>query len=294
MTWFQLSIEVENDLTEVVTATFDAAGALSVTLQDAADEPLLEPAPGEQPLWEKVRVLALFPSGCEPERIRDSLRDVLPVSDFRFQVDRLEDRDWSNTWRDDFHAMCFGNRLWVCPSGESASDPDAVVVRMDPGLAFGTGAHTTTALCLEWLGEHPPTGRTVIDFGCGSGILAVAACKLGAESVRGADIDPQALQATRNNAARNGMEQRIVASLPDALDPRPVDLVIANILANPLIELAGRLARLVCGQGRILLTGILAEQADDVMSAYQQWFDFRVPVQREEWVLLEGIRRSEG
>ena len=291
MPWLQLSVEVNGNKADAVTEVFESAGALSVTLLDAADEALLEPAPREQPLWGELRVVALFPSDSDVEAIRDDLRGALQKPDIELQAEQLEDRDWSTTWRDDFHAMRFGERLWVCPSGESPPDPDAVVVQLDPGMAFGTGTHATTGLCLEWLDAHPPVGQTVIDYGCGSGILAIAAARLGARRVQAVDIDPQALIATRDNAGRNAVEQGIEVMLPDALDSGPVDLVIANILANPLIELSETLNSLVKPGGRIVMTGILAEQADGVMAAYRGWFDFEAPVRREEWVLLEGVKK---
>ena len=293
MPWLQLSLEVNRDQADNVSEVFESAGALSVTLVDAADEALLEPAPGEQPLWGRLRVVALFPSGCDADAIQDGLRVALKIPDIQLQADRLEDRDWSTTWRDDFHAMRFGARLWVCPSGESPPDDDAVVVQLDPGMAFGTGTHATTGLCLEWLDSYPIKDQEVIDYGCGSGILAIAAAKLGAGRVLAVDIDPQALTATRDNATRNGIAGSIEVMLPDALDSGPVDVVMANILANPLIELAESLNALVKPGGRIVMTGVLAEQAEGVMAAYREWFDFEAPMQREEWVLLEGVKRGE-
>jgi len=295
MTWLQISIEVTGDLAEVATEVFMDAGALSVTYQDAADEPILEPGLGEHPVWSVTRVVALYTDDCDAGQITRRLREALQDVEIKPQVERLEDRDWSSTWRETFHAMRFGARLWVVPTGEQAPAADAVTIHLDPGLAFGTGTHTTTALCLEWLDAHPPVGREVIDYGCGSGILAIAAGKLGAHNVRAVDIDPQALQATRENAGRNGMEQNVEAMFPDVLDARPAGLVIANILANPLIELAETLASHVSRDGHMVLTGILAEQAADVMTAYHPWFDFRDPIEREGWVLLEGVKnvRSE-
>jgi len=291
MPWLQLSIEVPADQAEIASEAFSAAGALSVTVLDAGDEPLLEPAPGETPLWSSNRIVALFDLEADVAQVEVHLRDVLPGESIHCQQERLEDQDWSNTWRDDFSAMQFGRRLWVCPAGELPPDPEAVVVQMDPGLAFGTGTHATTGFCLEWLDEHPPAGKQVLDYGCGSGILAIAACKLGADRVYAVDIDPQALQATRDNAVRNGVEERLEVLHPDELDTVPVDVVMANILANPLIELAGSLAERVCTGGQLIMTGILGEQGAAVMSAYQDWFDFRAPVTRDEWVLLEGIKR---
>ena len=292
MAWLQLSVEVSGDRVEVAAETLSDAGALSVTYEDAADEPILEPGVGEHPVWSATRVVALFPEDCDTSGIRQRLRAALHDAAIEVRVERLEDRDWSGTWRDSFHAMRFGARLWVVPSDESPAGADAVVVRMDPGLAFGTGTHATTALCLEWPDANPPEGLEVIDYGCGSGILAIAAARLGACRVRAVDIDPQALQATRENARRNGVDEELRVIFPGALDARPAGLLIANILANPLIELAETLAGQVSPGGHIVLSGILDEQAGDVMAAYRRWFDFRDPVQREGWVLLEGIKRQ--
>jgi ribosomal protein L11 methyltransferase len=290
MPWQQFSLDVPGDQAEAVAAVLDAAGALSVTILDAADEPLLEPLPGETPLWQSTRIVALFEPGTDPQPLQQTLRGLLEMPALQLQVEQLDDRDWSTTWRDSFGAMCFGRRLWVCPVGEDPAQPDAVVVHLDPGLAFGTGTHATTALCLEWLDAHPPAGMSVIDYGCGSGILAIAAHKLGADSVVAVDIDPQALQATRENGLRNHIHARLAVMFPQDLDTGPVDVVLANILANPLIERAAALAGLVKQGGYIVLTGILAEQAEEVTAAYRQWFDFSAPVQREEWTLLAGMR----
>jgi ribosomal protein L11 methyltransferase len=294
MPWLQLSLDVRRDQVDAVSEAFESAGALSVTLVDAADEPLLEPAPGEQPLWGSLRVIALFPANYDDTSIKGNLQAVLQSRDINLQTEQLEDRDWSTTWREDFHAMRFGERLWVCPGGESPPDPDAIIVQLDPGMAFGTGTHVTTGLCLEWLDAHPPLNQSVIDYGCGSGILAIAVAKLGAMRVIAVDIDPQALTATLDNAARNAVDQLIEVVLPKELDSEPVDLVMANILANPLIELSGTMNSLVKPGGHIVMTGILSEQAEDVMAAYREWFDFGVPLQREEWVLLQGLRTVKG
>jgi ribosomal protein L11 methyltransferase len=293
MTWLQLSVEVPADQAEITSEAFTVVGALSVTVLDAGDEPLLEPAPGETPLWSSNRIVALFNPETDVAQVQAHLRELLPGESINYQQERLEDRDWSNTWRDDFSAMLFGRRLWVCPVGDKPPDPAATVVQMDPGLAFGTGTHITTGFCLEWLDAHALAGKQVLDYGCGSGILAIAACKLGADRVTAVDIDPQALQATRDNASRNGVGDILEVLLPDVLDAAQVDLVMANILANPLIELAGSLAERVRSGGQLVMTGILSEQGAAVMSAYQDWFDFSTPVLREEWVLLEGIKRRD-
>jgi len=289
MAWVQISVEVVGDQVDEVSEAFNTIGALSVTVQDAGDEPLLEPAPGETPLWSNTRIIALFDAVQDVAELKQQLQSVLdaPLPDLLSEP--LADRDWSNTWRDTFGAMQFGERLWVCPVGELPPDPDAIVVHMDPGMAFGTGTHATTAMCLRWLGAHSPANQAVLDYGCGSGILAIAAHKLGAVSVTAVDIDPQALQATRENVRRNDCDIEVL--YPENLGRQSADLVIANILANPLIELATDLSLRVHADGRLVLTGILAEQADAVMSAYVEWFNFAAPVYSEEWVLLEGVRR---
>ena len=288
MAWVQISVEVAGDQVDVVSEAFNTMGALSVTVLDAGDEPLLEPAPGETPLWSNTRIIALFDAAQDTAELKQQLQSVLDAPLPDLLVEPLADRDWSNTWRDTFGAMQFGERLWVCPVGESPSEPDAIVVHMDPGMAFGTGTHATTAMCLRWLDAHPPANQSVIDYGCGSGILAIAAHKLGAANVTAVDIDPQALQATRENARRNDCDIEVLH--PEVLGKRSADLVVANILANPLIELAEGLARRVHPGGRLILTGILAEQAEAVMAAYVGWFVFAAPVCREEWVLLEGLK----
>jgi ribosomal protein L11 methyltransferase len=291
MSWVQVSVECAGKNTSLVTAVLEAAGALSVSLQDAADELLIEPEPGMSPLWEQVRVVALYAPDVDAGRVIGQLRSAMEESQLNASVEIVADMDWSEIWRDSFTAMRFGERLWIVPSGEECPDPDAIVVALDPGLAFGTGTHATTALCLEWLDGHAPAGQTVVDYGCGSGILAIAAHKLGAARVHAVDIDPQALQSTRVNAGRNGIEAGLTVQLPDSFAPGQVDLVMANILANPLIELAGELTGYLRTKGRIVMTGILAEQAEDVMSAYRDAIKFADPVVREEWVQLAGRKR---
>jgi ribosomal protein L11 methyltransferase len=288
MAWLQISVEVPGDQADRVSEAFSTIGALSVTVQDAGDEPLLEPAPGETPLWSNTRIIALFDAAQDVAELKQQLQSVLDAPLPDLLAEPLEDRDWSNTWRDTFGAMQFGERLWVCPVGELPSEHDAIVVHMDPGMAFGTGTHATTAMCLCWLGVYPPVNQSVIDYGCGSGILAIAARKLGAANVTAVDIDPQALQATRENARRNDCDIEVLH--PDALGEQSAELVVANILANPLIELAEDMSRRVHTGGRLILTGILAEQAEAVMAAYVEWFGFAAQVYREEWVLLEGFK----
>jgi ribosomal protein L11 methyltransferase len=265
------------------------AGAMSVTLTDAADHPVLEPAPGATPLWPTIRLSALF-ADQPPERVERMLTAFLDAPLSGYRIERVADRPWEREWLKDFRPMQFGARLWVAPHHLSVPDPQAVVVRLDPGLAFGTGSHPSTALCLEWLDAAALDGREVIDYGCGSGILAIAAIALGARSAVAVDLDPQALLATRDNATRNHLENRIVACDPEA-SLAPADVLLANILSEPLIALAPRFATLIRPGGRIVLAGLIGAQAGPVTLAYHPWFDIRPFKALDEWVCLEGVRR---
>ncbi|WJW75191.1 50S ribosomal protein L11 methyltransferase [Thiohalobacter sp. IOR34] len=293
MPWIQLSLEAGDRDPDALSDLFAELGALSVTLEDAADQPLLEPAPGTTPLWSRTRVVALFPDSADTALLRGQLAERCGEAlAARIEQTTLDDRDWVRAWMDGFEPMRFGRRLWVCPSNVEPPEPDAVNLLLDPGLAFGSGTHPTTALCLEWLDAHPPRGLAVLDYGCGSGILAIAALKLGAARAVGVDLDPQALIASRDNAARNGLEGHVDARLPAELPAdEPFDLVLANILANPLIDLAAHLAGHLRPGGRLVLSGILAEQAAEVAEAYAPWFEMASPVAQDGWVRLEGRRR---
>ena len=270
-----------------------AAGASSITLEDEGDDPVLEPLPGTTPLWPRVRLKALFDDDFDAEQVLLALRAELaqPLNDARFET--LADRAWEREWLKDFKPMRFGQRLWICPGGQLPADPapDAVLIELDPGLAFGTGTHPTTALCLEWLDRAPVAGKQVIDYGCGSGILAIAAAKLGAASVLGVDIDPQALLATHDNAERNGVTPLIVAKLVADAHGVPVDILLANILAGPLQSLAPYFASRVSIGGHLVLSGILLNQAEAVASRYAPWFDIAPVVVRDDWARLDGVRR---
>jgi ribosomal protein L11 methyltransferase len=264
-------------------------GAVSVTLMDAGDDPVLEPAPGETPLWSTTRLTAHFANDADREVILSSLASLLPPwAGPRLEV--LEDRPWEREWLRDFGPMRFGRRLWVCPDGQPAGDPAAIRVALDPGLAFGTGTHATTALCLEWLDASELAGRRVIDYGCGSGILAIAALKLGAAEALAFDTDPQALIATRENAERNGVAQRLTIAVRAPRAPDCCDVLVANILAGPLIDLASGFATIVQPGGLIALSGILADQAQQVAMAYGPWFTIGAATARDGWALLSGSR----
>ena len=285
----QLTFDVGSADPAPIEETLTSLGATSVTLEDAADDPVLEPAPGETPLWPTVRLRALFREDADPRAIEAGLVELLPPTTLlRFEV--LEDRPWEREWLRDFHPMRFGRRLWVCPDGQAAGDANAVRVALDPGLAFGTGTHPTTALCLEWLDGSELRGCRVIDYGCGSGILAIAALKLGAAGAFAYDIDPQARLATRDNAVRNGVADRLTIAATAPQEPESCDVLVANILAGPLTKLADRFATLLRPGGRIALSGLLPEQVESVAVAYGPWFMIGATTVRDGWALLSGSR----
>ena len=290
--WLQLTLEAIDHSSEQLEDALLRAGALAVTLEDAGDQPVLEPAPGETPLWTHTRVTGLFDAQTDIEVVKNRLRCFLRAAHLpECRLTALEERDWVRAWMDHFHPMRFGRRLWVCPTGQTPPDPQAVNIRLDPGLAFGTGTHPTTALCLEWLDGADLTGKTVLDYGCGSGILAIAAAKLGARRVWAVDIDPQALLASDDNAAENEVEDRIELASPAelAMDLQ-VDVLLANILAGVLVRLAPELGRRVQPGGRLALSGILEAHADAVQAAFSRDFTFDLRQRHEDWVLLAGIR----
>ena len=292
MPWLQLELEATPDSAEQLSELLHAAGAAAVTLQDAANQPLYEPPLGTTPLWKTTRVIGLFESDTDIPAVLTALQQQLTPGPLPpWHLNPLEDRDWVRAWMDNFQPMRFGEQLWICPSGFTPPEPEAINILLDPGLAFGTGTHPTTAMCLRWLDAHPPRDLTVIDYGCGSGILAIAACKLGARHVSGVDTDPQALLATHDNAEKNQVGGCIEACLPAEFHSEPVPLLLANILAGPLQSLAPHFAKLVAPAGHIVLSGILAEQANSVIQHYQNAFDIQVVAQQEEWVCLAGRRR---
>jgi ribosomal protein L11 methyltransferase len=268
------------------------AGALSVTFSDARDDAVLEPAPGEFRLWPATRVAALFPGQTEPEEAARALAEAVGLPQAVIVARTLADRAWELEWRDHFHAMRFGRRLWVAPSHEHVRVPGAIVVRLDPGLAFGTGTHPTTAMCLEWLDAHLSPDDRVVDYGSGSGILGLAAAKLGAARVECFDIDPQALSASRDGAVRNGLAARVRTVAHAEELAADADVLVANILSGPLCALAPRFATLVRAGGRVVLAGLLESQAAEVTEAYRAWFDMRRFGAREQWVGLAGVRSS--
>lgn len=295
MSWLQLEIRAENLEPEAVENALLEAGALSITIGDAGDDPILEPAAGEIPMWDAPRITGLFEADTDMDAVEATLlarleTDRLPPH----RIIPLEDRAWEREWLRDFHPMRFGKRLWVAPGGIPGEAEGAVVVELDPGLAFGTGTHPTTALCLEWLDGAILSGRTVVDYGCGSGILSVAAACLGADRVIAVDHDPQALEATKANARRNDVAERIRTFLPDDCPDLTAPVVLANILAGPLVSLAPVLIGHVAAGGRLILSGLLESQTDELIRAYRPAIEFEAPVVRDEWARLAGRRINEG
>ena len=291
MDWRQFVMDLDSLDPDTVEATFIRLGAVSVTLSDAGDNPVLEPAPGETPLWSQTRITGMFPGDADMDVFRKGLLGALGVKQLPdHRIEDLADRAWEREWLKDFGAMRFGERLWICPTGSEVEDDGAVVVHLDPGLAFGTGTHPTTALCLEWLDGIDLAGKTLLDYGCGSGILAIAAARLGARRVVAIDNDPQALIATRDNAAAN--EVTLTVEAPSTEAPA-ADILLANILAGPLIELAPTFAAAVRPGGKLVISGILATQGAAVAAAYEPWFELNPPAAREDWLRIDGCRRPE-
>jgi ribosomal protein L11 methyltransferase len=294
MPWLQLTVTAARDQADKVEGLFKSLGALSVSYGDAADQLLLEPSPWETRLWQLSRVSALFAGDADADLLCAAVRSGLPpaLAD-TLGRQTLADQVWERVWLADFRPMRFGRRLWVCPAGQRPEQRDAVVVDLDPGLAFGTGTHPTTALCLTWLDGAVLTGRRVLDYGCGSGILAIAAARLGAADVTAVDHDPQALEATRDNATKNGVAARLEVLAPEQCPRLQYDCVLANILAGTLVELATLLGSRVRPGGQLVLSGILRDQAGQVAAAYGDRFDLTPARHQEEWVLLHGVRRRD-
>ncbi|OBX10556.1 50S ribosomal protein L11 methyltransferase [Gallibacterium genomosp. 3] len=293
MAWLQIRLNSTNEQAEQLSDILEELGAVSVTFMDSKDTPIFEPLPGETRLWGNTDVMALFDAETDMQAIVEALfAEQAITAETAYKIEQIEDKDWEREWMDNFHPLKFGQRLWICPSWREIPDPTAVNVMLDPGLAFGTGTHPTTALCLEWLDSLDLQDKTVIDFGCGSGILAIAALKLGAKQAIGIDIDPQAIQASRENAKRNGVEDRLQLYLSaDTPQDLTADIVVANILAGPLKELAPIISNLVIPQGHLGLSGILATQSNAVAAAYADQFALDDVAEREEWCRITGIKK---
>ncbi len=290
MHWKKITVEATADSLDVLETRLWNLGAVSVTVTDSNDNPIFEPGPGETPLWSAMDVSGLF----EQDRDHDQLEQQIEESGYKVLfTEELSDRLWEREWLSRFHPMQFGRRLWVVPSDMEIENSDAVVVNLDPGLAFGTGSHATTRLCLEWLDSHDLQGKRVIDYGSGSGILGIAALRLGADEVWAVDNDPQALTATRDNAMKNNVGHKLRAGSPDSFnfngaDFEEADLVIANILAQPLIDLSGLLVSLLKKDGDLLLSGIMVSQQSWVESAYAGKIRFVQRRNDDGWSCLQA------
>jgi len=293
MPWIQLRLSADEETAEKYSDWLMACGAQAVTFIDAKDTPIYEPLPGDEVLyWSNTVVMGLYDASHDMEKVLSYLKGIHPDKQaMTYKLEQLEDKDWEREWMDNFHPMKFGKRLWICPSWLEVPEPDAVNVMLDPGLAFGTGTHATTALCLTWLDGLDLKGKTVVDFGCGSGILSLAALKLGAKKVIGIDIDPQALQASLANAKRNKVEDRLELFLPKDQPSLKADVVVANILAGPLRELAPTILKFVDDNGLLALSGVLENQAQELQNLYGKSCQMDAIAVQEEWVRLSGTKK---
>ncbi len=297
MSWRQFVMKLDALDENAVEAIFIDCGASSVTLSDGGDDPVLEPGPGETPLWADTTITGLFPPDVDFDQLQVRLLSGLAIQSLpAHRIEVLEDRVWEREWLKDFGPMQFGRRLWICPTGSRVADDDADVVHLDPGLAFGTGTHATTALCLSWLDGIDLDGKTMLDYGSGSGVLAIAALKLGCSRATAMDIDPQAVIATQQNAVDNAVDAKLtVLASPDSIQGK-FDVVVANILAGPLAQFAESITLTLRRGGMLTLSGVLCEQADEVMAAYEPWIEFEAPVFDEQdgqvWSRLTGRKRA--
>ncbi len=292
MPWLQVRLAISPEQAETYEDALLEVGAVSVTFMDAEDQPIFEPELNTTPLWSHTHLLALFEADTDADAVFAHLQLLTGTTLPEHHAEVIEDQDWERSWMDNFQPMRFGRRLWIVPSWHEAPEPGAVNLLLDPGLAFGTGTHPTTALCLEWLDGQQLQDTLVLDFGCGSGILAIAALLLGAQQAVGTDIDVQALEASRDNAQRNGIaDDRFPVYLPADLPAQQADVLVANILAGPLVSLAPQLSGLVRPGGLLALSGILAEQGEEVAAAYAQDFELDPIANRDGWVRISGRRR---
>jgi ribosomal protein L11 methyltransferase len=291
MSWQRLTIHLPSALIDPCDELLNEMGALTITLEAQTNEELFEPPRNETPLWQQTTLHALFDVDVDLHALIPSLAQAIFPEKLHYQITLVADQDWQKVCTDAFKTICFANKLWVYPSWDASPADGKPALLLDPGLAFGTGTHPTTALCLEWLATELSSGESVIDYGCGSGILALAALKLGARKAWAVDNDPQAIEATLENASRNGLAApQIEVVLPENHTKEPANILIANILANPLIDLAPHFASLVTSGGKIALSGILMEQAQRVTEAYMPWFEFSAPEQTAQWMLLKGVK----
>jgi len=291
--WQQIHCQTTQANQAQLSDYLETEGAVSITFQDAADQPVFEPLPNETPMWSAIIITALFPIEQDITFVLLGLKALGDDIVQAVKQEQLEEQVWERAWMDDFQPMQFGERVWIYPSQFAVPDDDCIAILLDPGLAFGTGTHPTTALCLTWLDQHPPKQLSVIDYGCGSGILAIAAVKLGAKYVLATDIDEQALLATRDNQQRNQiMAEQIQCYLPEDLPHQTVDVIMANILAAPLLRLAENFAQRLKPSGRLLLSGILETQAEQILATYQPYFsDFHMS-KHEGWMSISAQKSA--
>lgn len=295
MPWLQIRIATLPEHTEQLEDALLLFGCVAVTLLDTEDKPVFEPIRGTTPLWEHTTIQGLFDHSTDADTLRRSIEQLIAedrITVGTINIDIVEDKDWQRSWMDDFHPIQCGTRLWIVPTWQDSPDPTAVNLKLDPGLAFGTGTHPTTFLCLKWLDSHIEGGEQLLDYGCGSGILGIAALLLGASSMDGIDIDPQALTASQSNAQTNGIEPHRYHVTSDVSDLKTqYDTVLANILAGPLCDLAESISARVAEEGNLVLSGILSHQASDVVAAYEPWIEFKPLVELDGWVCLSGQKR---
>ena len=299
MKWLQIHITVEQAQVEFTETLLSSLGAVSVTLDDAENQDLLEPLPGETPLWNKVIVTGIYAQeegeDIDVTALETFIRTQLPTEPMRSEF--LEDQVWERSWMDYYEPIQFGEKYWIVPEWIEPPEADAVNIKLDPGLAFGTGNHASTFLCLQWLGKTDVKDKVVIDYGCGSGILGVAALLLGAKKVYATDIDPQAVLATKQNAELNGVLENLYVGLPEEFNAefknQQADILVANILAGPLMSLAKEFSTLIKSEGEFALAGVIEEQVTDVSSIYSEFFDIVEVEKREEtWCRISGSRKA--
>ena len=292
--WLQLVCYTQENSAEAIESAMEDSNALSITLQDKFDTPVLEPLPGEVRLWKDLIITALFDYDTDLTDLSELLSKNTETWNIdKFNIETVEDQDWERVWMKDFHPMKFGENLWIYPSNYEIPEDDSVKILLDPGLAFGTGTHPTTALCLEWLDNNPPLNETVIDYGCGSGILALAANKLGASQIIAIDIDPQALIATKDNMQRNSIAaDKIACYLPEDCPSEAVDVLMANILCGPLNELFPLFSSLTRNGGKLILSGLLSEQQQQIIETYSADFENFEVKQLGDWVRISAIKSS--
>lgn len=292
--WLQLVCYTQEQHAEAIENAMEEFNALSITLQDKFDTPVLEPLPGELRLWKDLIITALFDYDVDLNPLSQRLEENTQTWNIdKFNIETVEDQDWERVWMKDFHPMKFGDNLWIYPSNYDIPEDDATKILLDPGLAFGTGTHPTTALCLEWLDQNPPIGQNVIDYGCGSGILALAAEKLGAKEIIATDIDEQALIATKDNMQRNNIDQeRISCFLPEKCPTEEVDILLANILCGPLNELFPLFSSLTKKGGKLVLSGLLSEQAQQTIDTYSADFEQFEIKKLDDWVRISAIKSN--